>query len=176
MPAELKSAVEYLATRGIMVGTSEDKFSPKSSITRAMVVATLYRISADKNFTKVEKPYTDVKSSDWFYEAVLWAKKNGIVAGYEEGDFRPNKNVSRQEFAVIIMKFLKDHGINMPMVEEFKYSDEKEIPEWSKDAVELMKKVGLIGGKDDENYKPYGEYSRGELAETLYKLIQFATK
>ncbi|MDK8275868.1 MAG: S8 family serine peptidase [Peptoniphilus duerdenii] len=176
VPAELKSAVEYLATRGIMVGTSEDKFSPKSSMTRAMVVATLYRISADKNFTKVEKAFTDVKSSDWFYEAVLWAKEKGIVAGYEEGDFRPNKNVSRQEFAVIIMKFLKDHGINMPMVEEFKYSDEKEIPEWSKDAVELMKKVGLIGGKDDENYKPYGEYSRGELAETLYKLIQFATK
>lgn len=176
VPAELKSAVEYLATRGIMVGTSEDKFSPKSSITRAMVVATLYRISQNKNFTKVEKAFTDVKSSDWFYEAVLWAKENGIVAGYEEGDFRPNKNVSRQEFAVIIMKFLKDHGINMPMVEEFKYSDEKEIPEWSKEAVELMKKIGLIGGKDDENYKPYGEYSRGELAETLYKLIQFATK
>ena len=176
VPADLATAVEFLATRGIMVGTSETTFSPKSSMTRAMVVATLYRISQDKNFTKVEKPFTDVKSSDWFYEAVLWAKENGIVAGYEEGDFRPNKNVSRQEFAMIIMKFLKDHGINMPMVEEFKYGDEKEIPAWSKDAVELMKKIGLIGGKDDENYKPYGEYSRGELAETLYKLIQFATK
>lgn len=176
VPADLNAAVEYLATRGIMVGTSETTFSPKSSMTRAMVVATLYRISADKNFTKVDKPFTDVKSSDWFYEAVLWAKENGIVAGYDEGDFRPNKNVSRQEFAVIIMKFLKDHGINMPMVEEFKYSDEKDIPAWSKDAVELMKKVGLIEGKDEENYKPYGEYTRGELAETLYKLIQFATK
>ena len=176
VPTELKSAVEYLATRGIMVGTSETTFSPKSSMTRAMVVATLYRISADKNFTKVEKAFTDVKSSDWFYEAVLWAKKNGIVAGYAEGDFRPNKNVSRQEFAVIIMKFLKDHGIDMPKVEEFKYSDEKEIPTWSKDAVELMKKIGLIEGLDGTNYKPYGEYSRGELAETLYKLIQFATK
>ena len=176
VPADLATAVEYLATRGIMVGTSETTFSPKSSMTRAMVVATLYRISADKNFTKVEKAFTDVKSSDWFYEAVLWAKKNGIVAGYEEGDFKPNKNVSRQEFAVIIMKFLKDHGIDMPKVEEFKYSDEKEIPTWSKDAVELMKKIGLIEGLDGTNYKPYGEYSRGELAETLYKLIQFATK
>lgn len=176
VPADLATAVEFLATRGIMVGTSETTFSPKSSMTRAMVVATLYRISADKNFTKVEKPFTDVKSSDWFYEAVLWAKENGIVAGYEEGDFRPNKNVSRQEFAVIIMKFLKDHGINMPMVEEFKYDDEKDIPAWSKEAVELMKKVGLIEGHDDKNYKPYSEYTRGELAETLYKLIQFATK
>lgn len=176
VPADLATAVEFLATRGIMVGTSETTFSPNSSMTRAMVVATLYRISADKNFTKVEKPFTDVKSSDWFYEAVLWAKENGIVAGYEEGDFRPNKNVSRQEFAVIIMKFLKDHGINMPMVEEFKYSDEKDIPTWSKEAVELMKKVGLIEGQDDKNYKPYSEYTRGELAETLYKLIQFATK
>lgn len=176
VPADLATAVEFLATRGIMVGTSETTFSPKSSMTRAMVVATLYRISADKNFTKVEKPFTDVKSSDWFYEAVLWAKENGIVAGYEEGDFRPNKNVSRQEFAMIIMKFLKDHGINMPIVEEFKYSDEKDIPAWSKEAVELMKKVGLIDGQDDKNYKPYSEYTRGELAETLYKLIQFATK
>lgn len=176
VPADLATAVEFLATRGIMVGTSETTFSPKSSMTRAMVVATLYRISADKNFTKVEKPFTDVKSSDWFYEAVLWAKENGIVAGYEEGDFRPNKNVSRQEFAVIIMKFLKDHGINMPMVEEFKYSDEKDIPAWSKEAVELMNKIGLIDGQDDKNYKPYSEYTRGELAETLYKLIQFATK
>lgn len=176
VPADLSAAVEFLATRGIMVGTSETTFSPKSSITRAMVVATLYRISADKNFTKVEKPFTDVKSSDWFYEAVLWAKENGIVAGYEEGDFRPNKNVSRQEFAMIIMKFLKDHGINMPMIEEFKYGDEKDIPTWSKEAVELMKKVGLIEGQDDKNYKPYSEYTRGELAETLYKLIQFATK
>lgn len=176
VPADLATAVEFLATRGIMVGTSETTFSPKSSMTRAMVVATLYRISADKSFTKVEKPFTDVKSSDWFYEAVLWAKENGIVAGYEEGDFRPNKNVSRQEFAVIIMKFLKDHGINMPMVEEFKYTDEKDIPTWSKEAVELMKKIGLIEGKDDKNYKPYSEYTRGELAETLYKLIQFATK
>ena len=176
VPADLSAAVEFLATRGIMVGTSETTFSPKSSMTRAMVVATLYRISADKNFTKVEKPFTDVKSSDWFYEAVLWAKENGIVAGYEEGDFRPNKNVSRQEFAVIIMKFLKDHGINMPMVEEFKYSDEKDIPTWSKEAVELMKRIGLIEGQDDKNYKPYSEYTRGELAETLYKLIKFAMK
>lgn len=169
----LSEAVNFLASRGIMVGTGENKFSPNSPMSRAMVVATLYRISEDKNFDRNAKSFTDVKSTDWFYESVLWAREKGIIAGYEEGDFRPNKNLSRQEFAVIIAQFLKDHGIKMPEIEKFAFKDVKDVPEWSKDAVEIMKKIGLIDGKDENRYKPYSEYTRGELATTLYKLIKF---
>lgn len=169
----LSETVNYLAKRGIMVGTDDKSFSPKEPMSRAMVVTTLYRISEDKNFDRNTKPFTDVKETDWFYESVLWAKEKGLISGYEKGDFKPNKNLSRQEFAVLIAKFLKYHDIKMPELYKFTYKDESEIPQWSKESVELMKKIGLIEGRDENNYKPYGEYTREELAITLYKLIKF---
>ena len=77
--SELFGAINYVSDNGIIVGTYSDTYSPNASLTRAMVVAILYRWSGDGG--SYSNPFTDVSRSDYYYDAVGWAYQKGIVYG-----------------------------------------------------------------------------------------------
>ena len=91
-------AVEYVYSKGIMKGTSATTFSPKNSLTRAMVAQILYNLEGEPAVTG-DDGFTDVEPKNWWYEAVAWAAQNGVVNGYEDESFRPKREITRQEFA-----------------------------------------------------------------------------
>ncbi|GIP50281.1 hypothetical protein J53TS2_38720 [Paenibacillus sp. J53TS2] len=95
-----KADVELLASKLVVEGVSDDRFAPESQITRAEFASLLVRamgISED-NTSK----FLDVKPSDWFAGAVNAAAKAGFVDGFEDGTFKPNANITREEMAVMI--------------------------------------------------------------------------
>lgn len=165
-------AIVNMVQRGILKGMTETTFEGELPISRAMVAEVLMRLSKDKS--KADVNFSDVKSTDWFYEAVKWGVKHGIFKGYEDGTFKPNSHVSRQEFAVIMYRFLKDHNINLPVVNaNVNFTDINNIPEWSKEAVIEMAKVGLVNAKDGSTYNPTSEFRRDELANSLNKIVMW---
>ena len=98
------SSVNYVADKGIMQGTSSTKFSPKASLTRAMGVTLLYRVASSPSVSGITLPFTEVKSGQWYTDAVKWAYKNGIVTGKSNTYFDTNGNITRAEFAAVAVK------------------------------------------------------------------------
>lgn len=89
MDAYYHDAVLWAYENGIAAGTTETTFSPQDTCTRGQVVSFLWRAAGCPEPTSSVNPFTDVKESDYFYDAVLWAYENGIVAGMTETTYGP---------------------------------------------------------------------------------------
>lgn len=168
-------SIMNMVARGILKGMDNGKFEGELPITRAMVATVLKRLSKDQTTNNVQN-FTDVKDKDWFADAVKWAQSQGLIKGYEDGTFKANNLVTRQELAIIVERFLKAHGITMDEIKELSYKDLNILPAWSKDAIIAMAKIGLVEGQTEEMYNPTSEFTREELAVMLEKIIEWVEK
>ena len=98
------TAVNTLASLGIIRGVGDGVFDPNRSITRAEFATIALRF-ADKTADGTN-PFTDVASNDWYYFAVLNAVGFGWITGYSDGTFRPNASITRAEVATIVNRML----------------------------------------------------------------------
>lgn len=172
---EAAGSIMNMVARGILKGMDNGKFEGELPITRAMVATVLKRLSTKQTINNVQN-FKDVKDKDWFAEAVKWAQTQGLIKGYEDGTFKANNLVTRQELAIIIERFLKNCGIKMEEIKELSYKDIDTLPAWSKDAIIAMAKIGLVEGQTEEMYNPASEFTREELAVMLEKIIIWVEK
>ena len=172
---EAAGSIMNMVARGILKGMDNGKFEGELPITRAMVATVLKRLSTNQKINDVQN-FKDVKDKDWFAEAVKWAQSQGLIKGYEDGTFKANNLVTRQELAIIIERFLKNHGIAMEEIKELSYKDLDTLPAWSRDAIIAMAKIGLVEGQTEEMYNPASEFTREELAVMLEKIIIWVEK
>lgn len=105
---EIFDAINYVSDNGLLVGTTTTTFGPNTTLTRAMIVAILYRWSGDGG--SYSNPFTDVYKSDYYYDAVGWAQQNGIVYGTTATQFSPAKPVTTEQFFAFLYRYaLKYH-------------------------------------------------------------------
>lgn len=83
------SYVESAADMDLFVGDEKGFFNPNADITRAQFVQVLYNAVAPEDYTPAELTFRDVPAGKWYTNAVAWASEMGVVAGYEDGNFRP---------------------------------------------------------------------------------------
>ena len=96
-------AVKYAYDHALMAGTSVTNFSPNVSMTRGMMVTVLYRMVEDDG-SLGDNPFTDVKSSDWYRDAVIWAYQNGITVGTDAKHFSPFATVTRAQVVTFLWR------------------------------------------------------------------------
>ena len=97
-------AVDYALNNSIMGGYNATTFGPNDTLTRAMVVQVLYNKEGQPAINGSHK-FPDVKSGDWFNNAVTWANVNKVVGGYGDGRFGPNDKVTLEQIAVILWNY-----------------------------------------------------------------------
>lgn len=97
-------AVDYALNNGIMGGYNATTFGPNDQLSRAMVVQVLYNKEGQPTISG-EQTFPDVKSGDWFSNAVTWGAQKGVVGGYGDGRFGPNDNVTIEQIAVILWNY-----------------------------------------------------------------------
>ena len=103
--------------------------------------------------------------------AVLWAAENGIVEGYD-GRFDPNANITRQDLAVIMLRYLNYTGTVLPVTQQWIiFADEALIAEYASDAVQTMYKLGVIRGVEENTIDPRGNANRSQTAAMLNRLF-----
>lgn len=163
-------AITEMLRRGVLNGVSSAEFAPKLTVSRAMLAQVLMNISTDKTVGMIE--LKDLKEGEWYADAITWAVTHGIFKGYPDGSFKAEQKLTREEVASVLYSFLKERGIDMPEIQDFKYEG-KDIPAWSKEAVTKLAKLGLVNGKNETNYEARGEFTREELAVALYKIINW---
>lgn len=114
------TAVNTLASLGILKGVGEDKYDPTRAISRAEFAAIATRFA--KVNLEGSTPFDDVSDADWYYNAVLTAVNYGWINGYGDNTFRPYNTVTRAEVTTIVNRmlarradkdFVADHIHNM---------------------------------------------------------------
>ena len=165
------SAVNYCYNNGIIRGTTDTTFSPETKLTRAMLVTILHRKEGEKYVSGVSK-FQDVQdTSAYYYVAVKWATQNGIVSGYDNGNFGPNDPITREQLAVILNKYCSYKGKYKAVSADFtKFKDANAISEWAKWGMNWAVGSGVITGNSEEKtLNPQGTATRAEVASMLYK-------
>lgn len=160
-------AVAYVYQQGIMVGMSETTFEPNTTVNRAQVVQMLYNLEGQPQVSG-DSGFSDIWDGQWYAKAVAWASANDVVAGYEDGTFRPTRAVTREEFAQILYNYAKFKGYGLSASADLgKFPDSGQVSSWAETALGWANGNGLINGHDDGRLDPKGSTIRAQAASIL---------
>lgn len=160
-------AVAYVYQQGIMVGMSETTFEPNTTVNRAQVVQMLYNLEGQLQVSG-DSGFSDIRDDQWYAKAVAWASANDVVAGYEDGTFRPTRAVTREEFAQILYNYAKCKGYGLSASADLgKFPDAGQVSSWAETALSWANGNGLINGHDDGRLDPKGSTIRAQAASIL---------
>lgn len=160
------NAVQTVFDKGYMSGTSNTTFVPRGTTTRAAFVQTLYNI-AGRPPVNENNPFYDVKSGDWYYNAVLWASQNGITGGTSPTTFSPNVNVTREQIAVFLYADAGKPYTNGSLSD---FADSSRVDSWAATAMRWAVQNGVISGSTSNGkryLKPLDNAIRAETAAML---------
>ena len=160
-------AVAYVYQQGIMVGMSETTFEPNTTVNRAQVVQMLYNLEGQPQVSG-DSGFSDIRDDQWHAKAVAWASANDVVAGYEDGTFRPTRAVTREEFAQILYNYAKCKGYGLSASADLgKFPDSGQVSSWAETALGWANGNGLINGHGDGRLDPKGSTIRAQAASIL---------
>ena len=156
-----------MANAGVVNGRENGIFEPEGEITRAEFASMAVRATGEK-----AKPYQgefeDVRSSDWFAAQVQTAWEQGWITG-ENGIFRPNDGISRQEAAAVLCRML---GEKQPEVAPHVFLDYNRFESWAVPYIAQAAALGLMRGMEDGCFGPNEVVTRAQAAVLFYRLRQ----
>lgn len=162
------SAVEYVVNEGLFSGTSTTTFEPDTHMTRGMFVKVLANKAKIDLSHYVGTPFTDVRSGIWYAAPVEWAAEKEIVSGIGGGRFAPNRNVTREQMAVILYNYAKyaecDLSTRAGLLEQF--PDGGRVSGYAKYAVEWALTHELLAGSGGK-LNPQGMATRAQVAQVF---------
>ena len=163
----------FVASRGLLSGTSDTTFSPNTGMTRGMFVTALGRLAGINPDSYKTGKFTDVKADAYYAPYVNWAAQNGIVEGVTATTFAPDTNINREQMAVIMANYAKKLGYTVPKtLEAVTFVDNASISSWAKDAVRAMQQAGILAGKTNNRFDPAGTATRAEVATVLRRFVE----
>ena len=172
--------IQYCVTHQLMSGIGNDLFGPKLTTTRAQIVQILYNLEGEPKVSGTT-PFTDL-TNDWYQDAVLWAYQTGVVAGTSATTFEPDRPVTREQIAVIIMEYvtrvLKLERTWTPADLSI-FPDADSVSDWAKDAMADAVALGLISGASNggQTYlEPQGSATREQVATILMEFCKNVKK
>lgn len=171
--AEMQKAIRYLASKGIVTGTTATEFSPNGSISRAEIAALLTR-ALGKLDSAATNSFTDVKSSDWYYAAAGSSQKAGLINGYSDGTFQGATTIAKDQILAVAARVLKtEMGYKAPSDPSgflSQYSDT--VAKWAQPEIALATRENLVVRRVDGTFKGESNMTRGDAAIIIYRLFQ----
>jgi hypothetical protein len=170
--------IAFVTGREIFSGTTDTTFSPEVGMTRAMfatVLGRLYERSFGAIVPGAEHSFTvegDCDYSEYYGSYVDWAADSGIITGYEDGTFRPDSTITRQEMAVMIYRFAKFLGEDVESGAEPGFTDNVDIADWAQGAAAYCAKQGLITGRTDGRFDPTTTAERQDVAAIVTRFVK----
>ena len=166
-----REAVEYVYHNGLMKGVSENLFAPGEKVTRGMAVTVVHRLAGSPAAEGAGFP--DVPEGAWYADAVRWAQANDIVTGYEDGTFRPDQNMTRQELVAVFYRYAKKMGRDVSAVRSITvFSDCAQVQSYAEDAMGWAVSNGLIQGFPDGSIRPLDDTNRAQMATIVKRFVE----
>lgn len=163
-------AIQELAVKLYVQGTSKDKFEPNRAITRAEFTSML--VHSLGLTTRGDVSFADVAPSAWYAESISIAYKAGIVSGRSATKFEPAAQITREEITVMLMKAneLKNGKVTLAS-NDVAFKDMKQVSSWAAASVKGAASLGLVQGQGEGLFAPKGIASRAEATQVIYNLI-----
>ena len=157
--------LDYCYARGWVSGTGADTFSPANACIRAQVVMFLWRAAGSPEPASTDNPFVDVKESDFFYDAVLWAVENGITAGADATHFNPAGACNRAQVVTFLWNAC---GRQQPQTAEHGFRD-VQAGSWYENPVLWAVEEGITSGVSETAFGPGVACNRAQIVTFLYK-------
>ena len=143
-------AIEFVYENGLFKGVSDTEFAPDTTMTRAMFVTVLGRMSGVAVDYIGENTFDDVVEGEWYAPYVAWAADNGIVMGYGDGTFGINNEITIEQAAVIIARYAAFIGNEIVSeIELDAYTDAEDVSDWAADSIKWTVENGIYTGEED---------------------------
>lgn len=167
-----ESSILSLANKNMLVGYEGTKYFPNRNVTRGEVAAF---VSKFLNLTAPPDSYSYFKDLDENYvyiEDISKVYETGLIKGYQDGTYRADKPITREELATILLRVYKSkYGIEKIPVDSKEFADAKNISTWAKQSVMEAKTKGIIGGKANNMFAPKDYTTRAEMAVLIYRML-----
>jgi len=161
--------IAHAIERGIVNGYSDETFRPNININRAEFVVMLSRALMLNGEPATHEFSDDALIPSWAKEHVVLAVQAGLINGYGDGSFGPNKRITRAEMVTIINRALKQ----VEAVEnDISFVDREQIPIWARTAVAQTVQAGIINGKSGNVFAPQDQATRAEAVTIIIKLLE----
>lgn len=146
-------------------------YKPDQNITRAEFATILYFMLAPHG--SMNKSFTDVSESDWYYEYISKAVASGYMSGYEDGSMKPNAYITREEASSIVYRAFEIEKYT----NKTEFADENEIAPWAEEAIMSLAEIGVIvgytGNESASRVQPKANIKRAEVASLLANADKF---
>lgn len=163
-------SIDFMANAGFIKGTNATgtQFSPSGNLIRGDLVVMLYRMAGEPSVTGIKNPFNDVKATDYYYNAILWAYDKKVVSGATKNTFEPRSNVTREQIAAILWRY-SDSPASTGSVSG--YTDSGRISPYAVDAMKWAIGKGYITGNTATTLNPRGNATRAQVAVMLHRFL-----
>ncbi len=149
----------------ITTGADEIHYQPEEGCTRAQVVTFLWRAAGKPSVEGADNPFRDVAKGEYYYDAVLWALREGVTTGTDPDRFSPEETCTRAQIVTFLWRYEKKPA---PASADNPFRD---VPagEYYTDAVLWAVSKGVTKGTDPDRFSPEETCTRAQIVTFLYR-------
>lgn len=165
-----KDYISAMVSRGIFEGYEDGTFKPDNGVTRQEMAVILVRLLGLESElgTVTDLAFTDAYDiAEWAQKAVALLSAKGIYLGYDDGEFKPNRVLTREEIVALTMRIFGETYVDSTL----NFKDAERIGEWARKAVGQATTLEIISGRDDGTFEPGASVTRAEAAKILYNYM-----
>ncbi|WP_195572595.1 S-layer homology domain-containing protein [Paenibacillus sp. 1001270B_150601_E10] len=165
--------IQALVKKGIVNGMDDTHFRPSQALTRAEFAKLIAKAFELKVSGSEKQPFSDVVKGSWYESSVYAAQQAGIIEGTGKGHFEPNRKITREEMAVMLVRAYEwKHGKIEDKGEALSFADHKKVSKWAVDGVAKVAALGLMEGQGGNTFAPDKHATRAEAAKVIYLLLE----
>ena len=167
--------VMFVFGNGLMSGINATSFAPYDNATRVQIAVIFYCLDGSPA-VESKNDFTDVEygpGTVWYYNAVTWAKQNGIMGGGGGGKFGPNDPVTCERLASIFYCYAKYKDYNVTVAGSLdRFTDKSDLSAWAQEAMKWAVGNGILNGRENNLLDPKGTATRAEIAAMLHRSVE----
>lgn len=168
--------IERLALLKLVTGYPDGTYRPDNQITRAEFAAMLSKVFKYTGLKPTEgafASFSDVPEGAWYHGDVIQMAQEGIIFGYGNGTFGPDKQITREEVAAMLTRMLT--RLNAQMQEsDLPFKDADKISSWAKSPLGKIAPMGIIQGMPDGTFHPADNSTRAQAAVMILRMLEKA--
>ena len=149
-------------------------FFPHSKPTRAEAIVAIMRCLQFQKVNIIIESFSDISPIDYYYSYVLQAKQENLISGYEDNKFKPDNEISRQDYFTVLFRAAQKFGATMDMEKQgASFLDFENVANYAKEAVKFLQMNGIINGYGDGCLYPQKALTKAEFYRVTYDFMLF---
>jgi len=117
--------------------------------------------------------FTDLPAGAYYTGYAQWANIFHIMYGVSDTEFRPDRDIKREDICVLLYRYLTDYLGYSISVDGSPFTDDADISAYARDAVYAMRQIGVVSGYPDNTFLPRANATRAEVATMFQRLSSY---